>query len=139
MPKTLSYIFIIAGLLVTMNTSFVSAESKYNIKEMTPEVKEALENRRARFQKIREYKEQGLIGENNEGFLTVLIHSKEVAKIVEAENKDRKTIYETVAQQNNLSHALGTIGKVFAGTQKARAKPGDKVQQEDGQWIGVAR
>ena len=69
------------------------------------------------------------------------IKSVEVLKAIDgadavaaAENNDRKVIYQTIAQQNGLENAVGTIESVFAQVQRDKAAPGDQVQDEDGRW-----
>ncbi len=110
------------------------AQAQYEIKEMTPEVKGALENRRNRFDQLKALKAQGIIGENNRGYVEVLSDGPASRELAEQENKDRSLIYRTIEEQNNLSNALETIEKVFAQVQRDKASPGDKIQTEDGQW-----
>jgi len=112
-----------------------AAADKYTIKEMTPEVTAALEGRRARYEELQRLKQAGRVGENNQGYVTDFSGDSAVGQTVAAENKDRKVIYETIARQNNIENALGTIEKVFAATQREKAGPGDKIQLEDGSWV----
>ncbi|OGX23749.1 MAG: hypothetical protein A2787_00600 [Omnitrophica WOR_2 bacterium RIFCSPHIGHO2_01_FULL_48_9] len=130
----LLFIFIFS-LLLTAPLPFASAEGKYSIKEMTPEVQAALDSRRDRFEKLKELKSQGIVGENNRGYVELLTNDILAKALVDAENKDRKIIYQTIANQNELNDALETIEKVFAQVQRDKAMSGDKIQQEDGQWI----
>jgi uncharacterized protein YdbL (DUF1318 family) len=111
------------------------AQSKYSIKQMTPEVESALENRRARFDKLNDLKSQGLIGENNQGYVEVLTGNADAQQAVEDENKDRQVIYKTIAEQNGLQDALPTIEKVFAQVQYDKAESGQKVQDASGAWV----
>jgi len=111
-----------------------SAAEKYTIKEMTPEVTSALENRKNRYSELQRLKQQGKVGENNRGYIEVFSDEGDVKRLADAENRDRKTIYQTIADQNDLKGALGTIEKVFAQTQRDNADPGDKIQSEDGRW-----
>ena len=119
------------------------AQSKYSIKEMTPEVEAALQNRRDRFDQLKELKQKGIIGENNKGYIEVLTSVadevpsslEEAQSLVQSENQDRQVIYQTIARQNDLKEAVDTIEKVFAQVQRDKAQPGDKIQDEDGQWI----
>jgi len=122
-----------AFLLLTL--AGVSPGAQYEIKEMTPEVKTALENRRNRFDQLQAFETQGVLGENNRGYVDVLQHHPEARALAEVENKDRRTIYQTIAQQNNLTDALETIEKVFAEVQREKASPGKKIQREDGRWV----
>lgn len=108
------------------------AEDKYSIKEMTAEVKAALDNRRDRFEQLKELKAKGAIGENNQGYVQSL--TGEAKDVADAENRDRQVIYKTIEKQNNLTNAMATIEKVFAQVQRDKASPGDKIQDEGGHW-----
>ena len=112
----------------------VFAQSKYNIKEMTPEVQAALDNRRNRFDQLSTFKAKGIIGENNHGYVEVLVSDSEAETLADQENQDRQVIYKTIAQQNDLTDAMGTIEKAFAETQRERAASGEKIQDSDGAW-----
>ncbi len=132
--KTL-LIVLSACLLAVSYNHVVLAQGKYSIKEMTPQVQGALENRRDRFDKLKELKASGAIGENNQGYVQVLAKGEGADEIVSAENADRKLIYEAIAKQNELQGALDTIEKVFAQVQRDKATAGDKIQTEAGDWI----
>ena len=123
------------GLMSLVRLDTVYAQKQYSIKEMTPEVQSALDNRRDRYEKLSELKVKGIVGENNQGYVTVLRKDEGAEAIVNAENNDRKIIYTTIAKQNGLTDALGTIERVFAQEQRERAKPGEKIQNEDGRWV----
>jgi hypothetical protein len=101
---------------------------------MTPEVEEALNNRKARFDLLESYKRKGIIGENNQGYAELLGDDAQAAGITEMENKDRKVIYKTIAEQNGITGQMDVIGKVFAQVQHEKAEAGYKVQAPDGQW-----
>lgn len=113
-----------------------ASAQEYSIKKMTPEINQALENRRDRYNRLAEFKKQGAVGENNRGYVEVLADGGEAGAVVEAENKDRRVIYRTIAEQNDLDeNALVIVEKVFAQVQQEKAAPGDKIQTEDGRWI----
>ncbi len=111
-----------------------SVMAQYEIKELTPELKTALDSRRARKGTLDELKQKGVLGENNHGYVEVLSADPAAKSLAAAENRDRKVIYETIAQQHGLEGAMDTIEKVFAQEQRDRAQPGDKVQDESGRW-----
>jgi len=115
-------------------TTFSMAENKYSIKEMTPQVQSALDGRKGRFSQLAALKASGDIGENNQGYVEALTGNGDAAAVAEAENQDRKVVYETIAKQNGLEGALETIEKVFAGVQRDKAQSGEKIQLEDGTW-----
>ena len=129
--------FILLGTIVgAAAVSNVSAQDAYNIKTMTPLVERALENRCGRYNELSMLKARGAIGENNRGYLEVLDNSNSDAKAVaNAENADRKVIYETIAEQNGLSGEMGTIEKVFAQVQRDKAQVGEMTQDDSGNWV----
>ena len=111
------------------------ATGAYDIKEMTPPVKAALEGRKSRYADLKEFKKQGIVGENNRGYVTAIGAAAGVSKLVEAENADRKAIYQAIIEQNELTgNALATVEQVFAKVQRDKAEPGEKIQDEDGKW-----
>ena len=78
--------------------------------------------------------EKGSVGEANTGYLVVRTSvSAEEQKTIEAENKDRKTIYEAIAKQQKTTSEL--VGQRRARQISERAKPGTWHQTEQGEWI----
>jgi len=118
-------------MILVLSATTLWAES-YHIKQMTPEVEAALESRRERYDQLSRLKASGAVGENNRGY--VVAFSDAAAGVVSLENQDRRIIYSTIAQQNNLGGALETIEKVFAQVQRDKAQPGEKVQMDNGNW-----
>ncbi len=111
-------------------------ESTYDLKEITPAIQKALENRKGRYDQLRAFKDLGIIGENNRGYVELLKDNKEAKALAEAENKDRQLIYSSIVEQNQLpQESLATIEKVFAQVQREKANKGDQVQDENGQWV----
>ncbi len=126
---------IFVFLSVVLHPGVSLSQSKYSIKEMTPEIQAALDGRRDRFEKMSVLKSQGIIGENNKGYLILLKDDEKAQELVSIENSDRKLIYQAIADQNDLVDALGTIEKVFAQVQREKAKDGEKIQDESGDWV----
>ena len=107
MKKILSLCF-----LVCLFASVALAQAAYDIKEMTPAVKAALESRKARFAEIKGYKGLKVIGENNRGYLQVLNAEGGAGDMVSAENRDRRFIYQAIVEQNGLQPGdLETVEK----------------------------
>ena len=132
--KTLKIMFVVWMFIA--NASLVLAEGTYALKHMTPEVEAALNNRRDRFEELHKLKASGVLGENNEGYVEVLNDKEATAQeTAQAENKDRKIIYQTIAEQNGLDNAISTVSGVFASVQRDKAEAGDKIQTEDGNWV----
>ena len=130
--KILGILMILAATLTPMSAR---AEAKYSLKEMTPEVSAALEARRARFDNLADLKSKGMVGEDDRGYIKALVSAPDVETVVDAENKDRKLVYTTIAAQNDLAGEMATIEKVFAEVQRDKAKPGEKIQDTNGQWV----
>ena len=81
---------------------------------------------------IRELKAKGLVGENNKGYLEFVGSKKEKSNVVKAENKDRKKVYGAIAKQQGTTIEL--VGKHRAIQIAKKAKPGELLQDANGQW-----
>lgn len=122
-------------MLVCAAAATAPAQATYDIKEMTPAVKSALDGRKGRFAELKALKAQGVIGENNRGYVQTLGGGKPVETLVAAENKDRKLVYEAIVEQNKLgAAALATVESTFARVQREKADSGDKIQDASGRW-----
>ncbi len=121
--------------LMAVSISPLAEANNYNIKQMTAQVSAALENRRARYDEIQRLKAQLVVGENNQGYLSVLEHDTEIVKLVKNENDDRKVIYETITAQNDLKGAIEVVEQVFARVQREKASKGHRIQLENGDWV----
>ncbi len=82
---------------------------------------------------INALKSQGIVGENNEGYLQFVGDNKAKADIVAAENKDRQTVYEAIAKQQGTTAEL--VGKRRALQIAKKAAGGEWVQDTAGNWI----
>ncbi len=128
-------IFLITLMVVGIQSGVLSAAT-YDIKELTPAVKAALDSRRNRFDQLRALKEKGVVGENNRGYVEALGDDPQAKAIADEENQDRRFIYKTIVEQNNLSaDAISTIETVFAQVQRDKANPGEKIQDASGSWL----
>ncbi|MBF0620114.1 MAG: DUF1318 domain-containing protein [Candidatus Omnitrophica bacterium] len=125
-------ILFVVMLVVLGGAAFAQS---YDIKNKTPAVTSALDARKARFAELKALKAQGLVGENNQGYVQAL-GGADAGAIVSAENQDRRLIYKAIVEQNGLADsALSTVEGVFAGVQRNKASSGEKVQDESGAWI----
>lgn len=86
----------------------------------------------ARIPVIMELKAKGIIGENNNGYLKFRSANREEADVVDAENRDRKTVYEQIA--GNQGTTSEVVGKLRAVQIKKKAKPGEWLQDGTGKW-----
>jgi len=95
-----------------------------------------------RLSDVQGYKDNNILGENNQGLLEVRstagMDGKQVSslqKMVKEENNDRMIIYRQVVQINNMNAA--DIKKVQVAAAKANrklAKEGEWIQNDDGAW-----
>lgn len=123
-------------LLLAGVSARAADETNYQIKETTPAIQKALGGRQSRFQNIRALKEQGIVGENNQGFLEAVNPSSGAESLVVSENQDRSVIYNAIVEQNNLgTGGIVQVKKVFGEVQRERAKPGDLIQDFSGGWV----
>jgi uncharacterized protein YdbL (DUF1318 family) len=81
---------------------------------------------------IKQLKSQGIVGENNKGYLQFVGGNKAKADVVAAENKDRKTVYTAIAKQQGTTAEL--VGKRRALQIAKKAAPGEWVQDAGGKW-----
>ncbi|MCP3967691.1 MAG: YdbL family protein [Lentisphaerae bacterium] len=87
---------------------------------------------KARFPQIENFKNQGVIGENNKGYLEVLKTNADAKKLVGSENKDREAVYRAIARQQKASAEL--VGKRRAMMIARRAPKGHMLQNAKGKW-----
>jgi uncharacterized protein YdbL (DUF1318 family) len=96
------------------------------------ELKERFLQRKPQLEKM---KDQGWIGEDNLGFLafrSTAGQNEENIKVVNAENRDRKTVYAEIAVK--LNTLVEAVGKRRAVQIAARAAVGHWLQDADGNW-----
>lgn len=85
-----------------------------------------------RLPKIIELKSKGVIGENNQGYLEFVGTAKQMQDVVDAENRDRRSVYEDIARQQGAS--VQTVGQRRALQLRELANPGDWIQDDTGKW-----
>ena len=81
---------------------------------------------------IVELKKAGIVGENNLGYLEFRGAVKKNEDVVNAENEDRKKVYEAIAKKENTTAEL--VGKLRAKQIAEKADSGDWLQDEKGKW-----
>ena len=86
----------------------------------------------ARLPAITELKAQGVVGENNQGYLEFRTSDRSQASVVDAENKDRRTVYETIAQRQNTTPEF--VGQARAAQIAGREATGTWIQDSSGNW-----
>ena len=86
-----------------------------------------------RLPEIIELKAQGIVGENNQGYLEFVGGQKAKPDVVTAENEDRKIVYEAIAKQQGTTAEL--VGKRRALQIAQKAGPGEWIQDSGGKWM----
>ncbi len=86
----------------------------------------------ARLPEIKALKNKGIVGENNLGYLQFVGNKKEKADVVNAENRDRKLVYEAIAKQQNTT--VEVVGKHRAIQIANKAQAGEWLQDANGKW-----
>jgi uncharacterized protein YdbL (DUF1318 family) len=81
---------------------------------------------------IKALKDQGVIGENNTGFLEFVGNRKDKADVVAAENQDRKSVYEAIAKKQGTT--ADVVGKHRAAQISEKARTGEWLQDANGKW-----
>lgn len=87
---------------------------------------------RERLPVLNELKDQGVIGENNRGFVEFLGKSQQGEDIVSAENADRKQLYAAIADNTGTTAEL--VGQRRALQITTQEPSGRMLQDEKGQW-----
>ena len=109
---------LIAGLIL----AFVAPAGAQDIKDRM----------RARLPVIVSLKAQGIVGEDNKGYLAILKNAGGQKGVVAAENKDRRVIYTAIAKKQGTTPAL--VGQRRAIQIAQKADPGTMIQDASGNW-----
>ncbi len=110
--------------------------ASYDLKTMTPEVQQAIGSRQERYSEIQNLKSNGAIGETNQGYLGVIQVMGNAQMIVAEENRDRRVVYQTISEQNQLGgQGLALIESIFAEVLAGKANSGEWIQNSSGQWV----
>jgi len=115
-------IFLLFSLLL-ISASSLCGSSLDELKERFAE----------RLPAIQELWKEGLVGENNRGYLSPRGElSEKQENLVEAENEDRKEIYKMIAERSN--ETVEQVGKQRAGQIAEQAAKGLWLQDSEGKW-----
>ena len=116
--KIIAVLSILVPALLITNGYSSSKEIKQRMIERLPTIK-ALKNK-------------GIVGENNKGYLQFIGSKKEQENVVNAENEDRKLVYEAIAKQQNTT--IEVVGKHRAIQIANKAQSGEWLQDANGKW-----
>jgi uncharacterized protein YdbL (DUF1318 family) len=81
---------------------------------------------------IESLKAQGIVGENNKGYLEFVGNKRAREDVVAAENADRRQVYTAIAGQQGAS--VEVVGVHRAAQLAQSAAPGTWLQDANGRW-----
>ncbi|MEA1947633.1 MAG: YdbL family protein [Thermodesulfobacteriota bacterium] len=111
--------FFLSVILITGASAFAGSDKiKTRMKERLPV--------------INALKAEGVVGENNKGYLEFIGGDQAKKDVINAENSDRRQVYTAIAKQQGTSVEL--VGKRRAKQIVNKAKPGQWIQDQSGQW-----
>lgn len=96
-------------------------------------VAEAKARMRDRVPAIDQLKIAEVVGENNRGFLELRKPDNAASAVVDAENRDRATVFSDAAARTGSTPEV--VGRTFAKQVAAASAPGVWIQREDGTWV----
>jgi len=119
-------IFLVLSLLV-----FLSGRAVFGQDNSAAAIRERMLQR---LDKIAELKGQGLIGENNTGYLQAVDTTLQPpqSELITQENDDRKLVYTAIASKQGTSVEL--VGKRRAMQIREQAKSGEYIMDAEGKW-----
>ena len=82
---------------------------------------------------IEQLKAEGLVGENNKGYLEFVGNVKKHEDVINAQNADRKVGYQIVADKQGVT--VEQISTVRASYYAKNATKGEWFQNSSGKWI----
>lgn len=114
---------------------FAAALVSFGLPAMASEADTIKKNMMERLSKIDAMKDKGLIGEDNKGYLGVVgaALSDEDAAVVNAENKDRQSVYTAIAKQQAAT--VEVVGQRRAIQNAKNAKVGTYIMDDKGKWV----
>ncbi|MSR78170.1 MAG: DUF1318 domain-containing protein [Candidatus Omnitrophica bacterium] len=122
-PGLLRFLRSVVMTVLISSIPFFAFAATYDIKEMTPQVQQALHGRQGRYDELQSSKSSGTVGENNQGYVEVLKSEGNASTIVSQENADRRTIYHAIVEQNHLGPSgLSQVELAFAEVQREKAR-----------------
>ncbi len=84
---------------------------------------------------LQEAKQQGLVGEQRDGYVGFVVNSipADVRALVEQVNGERRNRYQQIAQQNGIT--VQQVAAVAAERAAEATQSGHYIQNANGQWV----
>jgi uncharacterized protein YdbL (DUF1318 family) len=114
-----------------------------DINVSTAAIRALKESMRKRAEQLKPFLNAGRVGISKDGMLAIrgldgvpLGEQATIRRLVEAENRDRASLYREIAEANNFgSDRVPDIQRIFAETWIDKAEKGWLVQKSDGTWV----
>lgn len=119
------------------------AHAQKGVNGSNPAIQNLKQQIRERFPRLVPFFQKGAIGEGRTGLVEILDHNKvtpaeknELKSLVEAENRDRRALYQEVAKSMNITpDQIGKVQRIFARKWQQSAERGWWIQKEDNTWV----
>lgn len=82
---------------------------------------------------LQEAKSQGLVGEQTNGYLGLIVNNNEAKQLADSVNAKRRAHYQKIATQNGIS--VEDVAKLAAEKAIGAADKGEYIQTPQGVWI----
>ena len=136
-----------AWVISSIRTTVQRTHGSSTASASDPELFKALKIREYHTEKLRTYKDNGAVGEANNGYVVYIANKKYEAdesekavllKVIEEENKARKTIFIrslfSVKNEEPDDEAVELFGRIFSQDQASSAIKNDWIQNKSGEW-----
>jgi uncharacterized protein YdbL (DUF1318 family) len=125
-----------------ISSAYAAPATEANFKVATDKSAAIHDKLASRLDKVLDGKRSGNLGESNDGYLAVdpggnakPLLKKSLQPLADAENKDRKELYEEIQRANNLPKSrIVDIQKSFARSFQAESPSGTWAQDAEGKW-----
>lgn len=131
-----------AGKIVSIGFTDAAFAQEADINVSNPAIRALKDSIRNRSGSIKPFMDRGNVGITKDGLLTVrttdglsLKERAEVQQLVDAENRDRESLYLEIAKANNFpKDSVAKIKSIFAKSWVEQAQPGWWIQDGQGNW-----
>lgn len=118
-----------------------SAYAAQDINVSTPEIRALRADMKVRFDQLAPSLDSGHVGIDARGYLTLrstdglgLKQRADIKRLVDAENQDRKRLYQEIARANGFPDKAGEIEAIFSESWRDKAAKGWYLQDDKGRW-----
>ncbi|MSP40955.1 MAG: DUF1318 domain-containing protein [Deltaproteobacteria bacterium] len=141
-PKPQSFNTFSSMRLATLRFVGEAHAQEADINVSNPAIRAIKDSIKERSNAIKPFMDRGNVGLAQDGMLTVhsadglnLKERAETKQLVDAENRDRESLYAEIAKANNISKdSVSRVKTIFARSWLDQARPGWWIQDAQGNW-----